>query len=1101
MPPRLTVMRICPNCGQENPEIARFCLGCATVLAMAPPTREERKIVTVLFADLVGFTARAERLDPEAVHAFMAPYHSRLRVELERFGGTVEKFIGDAVMALFGAPVAREDDPERAVRAALAIRDWVREDKELHVRIGVNTGEALIVLAARPDAGEGMAVGDVVNTAARLESSAPVDGVLVGERTFRATSHVIHYREAEPVQAKGKIEPVPVWEAVAPRSAVGDGRAHGTLLVGRRHELDSLQTVLSEVRREGSARLVTLCAGAGVGKSRLVHEFGQRASEVTWRQGRCVPYGEGVTFWALSEIVKTHAGILEAESAMKAAEKLEVAVDETLHDDPEAKWVEGHLRTLVGLGSNDGAWQDRRSEAFFAWRHFLEALAGVRPLVLVFEDLHWADDDLLDFIEHLLEWGSDVPLLVLGTARPELLESRPGWGANRQNSSLLTLSALRDEDVARMVSALLGSVALTADTQAALLEQAGGNPLYAEQYTRLFLELGRVEGSQPATLQGLIASRLDALETVDKELLQAAAVIGKAFWTGSVTAVAGLDRWSVEERLRALERKELVRHTTVSSVAGDSEWAFGHILIRDVAYGQIPRADRAEKHRITAEWIESLGRPDDHAEMVAHHYVSALELAPTEPLAEQSRFALRRAGDRAFALNAFAAASRLYQRALELWPLDDPDRPRLQLHYGRALYRGTGSGAEAFAAARDGLLAAGDGAGAAEAEIMLAELASYVGEHDRASNHLERALDLIGPERASWTKAFVLSRAARLNLLRARLEEAIALGRHALAIADSLELDEIRVHALNTIGTARVEHNQPAGLEDVERSLRLAQQINSPESARGYLNLAVLTAMSGDLSRGFFLNSEGLREAERLGVGGWHRFLRGHSAQYGYWRGRWGEALHCADEFLAEIEAGSPHYEENQNLNVRALVRLARGDNHGALADTARSVARAREVKDAQNLCPTLALRAFVLLSTGQADPARRLATEVLESWSGVEQVVLTWGGVGALAAIAALGKRGPLDVLEADSSSRSRWVAAAEGYLAGDLERAAEIYERIGSLPDAAYARLRAAERFVSDGQNAEAEAHRQKALVFYRSVGATRYIHEAEALLAANK
>jgi len=487
--------------------------------------------------------------------------------------------------------------------------------------------------------------------------------------------------------------------------------------------------------------------------------------------------------------------------------------------------------------------------------------------------------------------------------------------------------------------------------------------------------------------------------------------------------------------------------------------------------------------------------------MVAHHYVSALELAPTEPLAEQSRFALRRAGDRAFALNAFAAASRLYQRALELWPLDDPDRPRLQLHYGRALYRGTGSGAEAFAAARDGLLAAGDGAGAAEAEIMLAELASYVGEHDRASNHLERALDLIGPERASWTKAFVLSRAARLNLLRARLEEAIALGRHALAIADSLELDEIRVHALNTIGTARVEHNQPAGLEDVERSLRLAQQINSPESARGYLNLAVLTAMSGDLSRGFFLNSEGLREAERLGVGGWHRFLRGHSAQYGYWRGRWGEALHCADEFLAEIEAGSPHYEENQNLNVRALVRLARGDNHGALADTARSVARAREVKDAQNLCPTLALRAFVLLSTGQADPARRLATEVLESWSGVEQVVLTWGGVGALAAIAALGKRGPLDVLEADSSSRSRWVAAAEGYLAGDLERAAEIYERIGSLPDAAYARLRAAERFVSDGQNAEAEAHRQKALVFYRSVGATRYIHEAEALLAANK
>ena len=259
--------------------------------------------------------------------------------------------------------------------------------------------------------------------------------------------------------------------------------------------------------------------------------------------------------------------------------------------------------------------------------------------------------------------------------------------------------------------------------------------------------------------------------------------------------------------------------------------------------------------------------------------------------------------------------------------------------------------------------------------------------------------------------------------------------------------------------------------------------------------------MSGDLSRSFSLHSEGLREAERLGVGGWHRFLRGHSAQYGYWRGRWADAFHCADEFLAEIEAGSPHYEENQNRNMRALVRLARSDVQGALADTARSVARARQVKDAQNLCPTLAVRAFVLLSTGQPDAARRLAREVVESWVGVEDVVLTWGGVGAVAAIAALGNGGPLDALEAESSSRGRWVAAALAYFAGDFERAAEIYARMGSLPDAAYARLRAAERFAAEGHKTEAEAHRQKALVFYRSVGATRYIREAEALRTANR
>ncbi|MGH3083328.1 MAG: ATP-binding protein, partial [Gaiellaceae bacterium] len=954
-------MLICPNCGQENPEIARFCLACATPLAPAPVVREERKIVTVLFADLVGFTSRAERLDPEAVRAFLAPYHAQLRTELERFGGTVEKFIGDAVMAIFGAPVAREDDAERAVRAALAIRDWVRADQELQVRVGVNTGEALVALTARPETGEGMAVGDVVNTAQRLESMAPANSVLVGEQTFHATSQAIEYRGVEPILVKGKAQPVKAWEPLALRSDVDRVGLYGTPLVGRRRELDSLQAALSDVHEQRSARLVTLTAAPGVGKSRLLNEFRERAADVTWRQGRCVPYGAGVTFWALGEIFKTQAGILEADSAADAAEKLRTAVGEVLRDDEDAEWVEGHLRPLVGLASSNGAWQDRRSEAFFAWRRFLEALAGVRPLVLVFEDLHWADGDLLDFIEHLLEWANEVPLLLVCTARPELLETRPGWGANKPNSSMLALPVLRDEDVGQIVAGLLGSTPLSAETRAALLAQAAGNPLYAEQYTRLFRELGRVDESQPATLQGLIAARLDALSAADKELLQSAAVIGKVFWTGNLTAVVALDRWSVEERLRALERKELVARSQASSIAGDSQWTFGHILIRDVAYGQIPRADRAKKHRISAEWIESLGRPDDHAEMVAHHYVSALELDPALPLADRARLALRRAGDRAFALNAFAAAARLYEQALELWPGDDPERPRLELHRGRALYRGTGSGADAFAAARDGLLAAGESAAAAEAEIILAELASYVGEHDRASDHLGRALDLIEPEPSSWTKAFVLSHAARLNLLRARLEAAIALGRHALQIADQLDLDEIRVHSLNTIGTARVEQNDPAGLEDVEQSLRLAQRINSPESARGYLNLAVLTAMSGELLRSVSVHSEGLREAERLGLGGWLRFLRGHSAQYSYWGGRWRDAVKSAGEFLGEIEAGSPHYEENQNRNVRALMRLARDDVDGALDDTERSLARAREVKDAQNLCPTLVVRAFVL--------------------------------------------------------------------------------------------------------------------------------------------
>ena len=1091
-------MLICSKCGQENPEIARFCLACATPLAPAPVVREERKIVTVLFADLVGFTSRAERLDPEAVRAFLGPYHARLRTELERFGGTVEKFIGDAVMAIFGAPVSREDDPERAVRAALAIRDWVRTDEELQVRVGVNTGEALVALTARSEAGEGMAMGDVVNTAQRLESMAPTNSVLVGERTFRATAEAIEYREVEPIVVKGKAQPVKAWEPLALRGDVDGAGLFGTPLVGRRRELDSLQAALSDVHDQRTARLVTLIAPPGVGKSRLLHEFREQASAVTWRQGRCVPYGAGVTFWALAEIFKAQAGILEGDSAADAAEKLREAVGEVLHDDQEAEWVEGHLRPLVGLASSDGAWQDRRSEAFFAWRRFLEALAAVRPLVLVFEDLHWAGGDLLDFIEHLLEWANEVPLLLACTARPELLETRPGWGANKPSSSMLELSVLRDEDVGQIVSGLLGATPLSAETQATLLAHAAGNPLYAEQYTRLFLELGRVDESQPATLQGLIAARLDALSPADKELLQSAAVIGKVFWTGNLTAVVGLDRWSVEERLRALERKELVARSKASSIAGDSQWTFGHILIRDVAYGQLPRTERARKHQISAEWIESLGRLDDHAEMVAHHYVSALELDPTLPLADRARLALRRAGDRALALNAFAAAARLYEQALELWPPDDPERPRLELHRGRALYRGTGSGADAFAVARDGLLAAGESAAAAEAEIILAELASYVGEHDRASDHLGRALDLIEPEPASWTKAFVLSHAARLNLLRARLEAAIALGRQGLKIADQLDLDEIRVHSLNTIGTARVEQNDPAGLEDVEHSLLFAQRINSPESARGYLNLAVLTAMSGELPRSVSVHSEGLREAERLGLGGWLRFLRGHSAQYSYWGGHWSDAVKSAGEFLAEIEAGSPHYEENQNRNVRALIRLARDDVDGALEDTERSLARAREVKDAQNLYPTLVVRAFVLLSLGEPEAARSLALEVVEGWVGVEQVVLTWGGAGAVAAIATLGGVDPLVALEPEGSHRSLWVAAAHEYLGGSPERAADIYARIGSGPDEAYARLRAAERLVGQGDRDRAGEQREKALEFYRSVGAARFVRELEALVA---
>ncbi len=413
-------MAICAACGRENPDGARFCNACGASLEIATDPREERKVVTVLFADLIGFTSRAEKMDPEDVRALLAPYHANLRSELERYGGTVEKFIGDAVMALFGAPVAHEDDPERAVRAGLAIRDWVTEqEEELHLRIAVNTGEALIALGARPEAGEGMASGDVVNTTARLQTAAPVNGILVGETTYRATRHVIDYREHEPIGAKGKAEPVDVWEAVEARARIGVDvlRRVRSPLVGRDRELEALSNVLARLRQERLPQLVTLVGVPGIGKSRLVYELMQaveRGGELTfWRQGRSLPYGEGVTYWALAEMVKAQAGILETDTDEEIQRKLTATVENLIADRTEADWIEAHLRPLAGLSAESERDADRRNEVFAAWRRFFEAMAEQRPLVLVFEDLQWADEDLLDFVDHLVEWAGSVPILVV----------------------------------------------------------------------------------------------------------------------------------------------------------------------------------------------------------------------------------------------------------------------------------------------------------------------------------------------------------------------------------------------------------------------------------------------------------------------------------------------------------------------------------------------------------------------------------------------------------------------------------------------------------------------------------------------------------------
>src|SRR3954454_20591667 len=599
----------CPSCGSTNTAGAKFCSECGARLAPLARALEERKVVTVVFCDLVGSTALAERMDPEDVRAQLSSYHASVRAELERHGGTVEKFIGDAVVAVFGAPLVHEDDAERAVRAALAIRDWALDTEGVDVRLAVNTGEALVSVEARPDAGEGLVAGDVINTAARLQTAAPVNGVLVGEKTFRATDQRIEYRERPAVTAKGKQEPVPVWEAVAARSLFGVDvdLKPATRLVGRRRELDQLLDALDRARADREPQLVTVVGVPGMGKSRLVQELSVRLEaepELTrWRQGRSLPYGEGVTYWAFGEMVKAEAGILESDPAPVAEAKLQQTIGHVCADQ-DVEWLRSMLRPLVGI-AEDASGADRRGEAFAAWRRFVEGLAEDGPTVLVFEDLHWADDGLLDFVDSLVDWATDVPLLVVATARPELLARRPHWGGGKPNAATLSLAPLSEAETTELVHSVLNRSVLPADVQAAVLARAGGNPLYAEEFARMVSDQNAVGASEelsvPDSIQGLISARLDALARDEKRLLQDAAVVGKVFWPGALVDEGG-DASALEDTLRSLERKEFVRRERRSSVEGEVQYAFRHVLVRDVAYGQIARAGRAEQHERVAGW-------------------------------------------------------------------------------------------------------------------------------------------------------------------------------------------------------------------------------------------------------------------------------------------------------------------------------------------------------------------------------------------------------------------------------------------------------------------------------------------------------------------
>jgi class 3 adenylate cyclase len=1093
----------CPNCGQQNPDGARFCNSCATPLQPEErPRGEERKVVTVVFVDLVGFTAQAERLDPEDVREMLSAYHARVRRELERFGGTVEKFIGDAVMAVFGAPVAHEDDPERGVRAALAIRDWAAEEPDLQVRVAVNTGEALVSVDARPAEGEAMVAGDVVNTAARLQAAAPVNGVLVGEATYRATRDAIEFREATAVAAKGKVAVIPVWEAVEPiaRSGIDVVQRARTALVGRERELEVMRSLVSRVRDEQAAQLVTIVGVPGIGKSRLVSELYQLVDAAPgltrWRQGRCLPYGESVTFWALGEIVKADAGILESDAAEEVGRKLRTAVAKYVAEEDEALWLEGELRTLVGLGV-DGATSDPAAAAT-AWRRFLEAVAEQGPTVLVFEDLHWADEGLLDFVDDLVEWLRDVPLLVVGTARPELLVRRAGWGGGKANATTISLQPLAEVDTARLVSALLDRPLQLADEQRSLLERAGGNPLFVEQFIRMLSERGDT-AELPESVQGVIAARLDALPREEKELLQEAAVHGKVFWAGAVAFALCVERDRAEQLLRALERKEFVRRERRSAVAGDTQYSFQHVLLRDVAYAQIPRRARSEKHRRVAEWIEALGRAEDHAELLAHHYKQALELARAAgveddaALVAQARNALRAAGERAFAFSAFETAEAFFAEALELTSKTDPARPALLLEHARALFPIGRPGLDLLVESLEGFRAQGDAEGAAQAATIAARYAWFAGDRAATDRYIDMALEEVVDRPTSRARAEALANKSGFLMLDGKYDESIRIGAEALPLVErhGMEDQHARVHIV--VGTARVGLGDRGGIDQIKEGIAVGRAAHKYDLlGNGYANLTSEFHILGELDNAKRAWEQLKQAGERYGIERFLRTARAEAAGWAYLEGRWDDAVALAGELIVAAESGYPHFTDAIVLSMRAWIRLARGDIAGADRDSMRAAELAR-ASDVQAEVAAFATRPAVALAFGDRGEANAVATELLAAGHVLVSAACTaFPGFAATAWIFRdLGREAEYvaRVLEPNPID-TPWVDAAHAIIEGELVRAADLIDAIGHRAAAAYARMRAAEALADEGRVDEAVAQRARADAFCREVGAEAWL-----------
>lgn len=898
-------MTACPSCGAENPDGAKFCNECAAPLLPERSRRKERKFATALFADLVGSTTLAEREDPEVVQSIVGRTFDRLADEIARYEGLLEKFMGDAVLAVFGVPRAHEDDAERAVRAALEMhavlselnRGFAIEGKPtLEMRIGIEAGEVLVDVERASGPRDRMLTGDAVNTAARLQSAAEPGRTVVGPAVYASTKDVIEYRELEPLTLKGKAEPVPAWQALRIKARTRGERPRLGLesrLVGRDEELAVLKQTLRRVETEGRPALVTIVGPAGVGKSRLVAEL-ERYVEglpqlVYWRRGRCLAYGN-TSYSAFADAIKAQCEIFDDDDAEVAAKKADAAVRELFGDEKVAP----QIRALVGAGEARGV---SREDLFEAWRRFLERMAARYPLALVLDDIHWADAGLLDLIEHIADWAQG-PILVIATARAELFETRPTWGGGKRNAASISLDPLSEAEGEAMLDDLLpGEIA--PELRHTIVERSEGNPLYVEEIVRKLIDDGVLRATKasrwevarsvedvelPRSIQGLIATRLDGLPEDEKAALQDAAVIGRVFWVGAVAELTGRSIGEVRDALGRLRVKELVLPHEPSSFSDEHEFSFRHNLIRDGAYDSLPKSLRADKHAGVARWAQRRAgdRADEIAELIATHQLEALgyldELGETgERRTELERSAFDwtlAAGKRTLALWQTAEASRWFREAerladaLDLAALDRVAlaRPHVEASWStdpnleteRVIRRAL----EVYEAADDRI-----GVGWASARLVMPLL--MLARHDEAERTGRAALETLEPLGEREELADALHFMGWYLWRRGRGGEAEPLLRRAVEMADRVDAPLVHAESMQTLAVCLSQIGRSAeSLEMIEEAYRLARENGEFSNLmRCYNNLPSIVAdLGSDLPRAEAVLREGLELAQRAGA-------------------------------------------------------------------------------------------------------------------------------------------------------------------------------------------------------------------------------------------